>query len=160
MAQSAVQLIYNWISRSQYSTYPLLFQTLSNIKVNSDFTAMVWHSNFRHFKWIRIRDKKFKKVQLKNFFIIFFRSKFAIYLCLGLLKGRPSYSRSLSPRNNTSSTSKNEICLLACFCGSFLPSWSQIRLQIRMQSGFGSTMKITFRKIRKERSYNHWKIFS
>jgi hypothetical protein len=42
-------------------------------------------------------DQKLKKkIQLK-FFYIFFCSKIAIYLSLGLLKGRPSYMRSLQP---------------------------------------------------------------
>jgi hypothetical protein len=51
----------------------------------------------QHFKWIRIQgfdNQKFKKkkIQLKiiKFFYIFFWSKIAIYLSLGLYKGRPS----------------------------------------------------------------------
>jgi hypothetical protein len=112
VAQSAVQLIYNCISRSQYSTYALLFQTLSNWKENSDFTARVWHSNVQHFKWIRIRgfdDKKLQKRRAEKFFILFFQSKIAIYLSLGLLKGRQSYRRSLKPQNSTSGTQKIKI---------------------------------------------------
>jgi hypothetical protein len=50
-------------------------------------------------------DQKFKKIHLK----ILFYQKIAIYLSLGLHKGRPSYKRSLQPSNKTSSTSQNEI---------------------------------------------------
>jgi hypothetical protein len=40
-------------------------------------------------------DQKFKKK--KNYIWIYFSSKTAIYLSLGLPKGRPSYRRSLQP---------------------------------------------------------------
>jgi hypothetical protein len=43
-------------------------------------------------------DQKLKKKNTAEiFFYIFFCSKIAIYLSLGLFKGRPSYRRSLQP---------------------------------------------------------------
>ncbi len=49
-------------------------------------------------QWIRIRinDQKLEK-NTGEIFFIFDRSKFANYLYMGLLKGRPSYRRSLQP---------------------------------------------------------------
>jgi hypothetical protein len=56
--------------------------------------------------WIRIQgfdDQKLKKKKIQlNFFLSFFGSKIALYLC-------PGYRRSLNPQKRTSSTSKNEI---------------------------------------------------
>ena len=50
-------------------------------------------------------DQKFKKNYSWKFFYIFFISKTAIYLYLGLHKVCPSYRRSLQPSKRTSSTS-------------------------------------------------------
>ncbi len=70
------------------------------------------------FMWIRIRiriqgfdDQKLKKkMQQKSFCLSFFRSIIAIYLSLGLYKGRPSYSRSLqSSKENIQHFKKNKI---------------------------------------------------
>jgi hypothetical protein len=58
-----------------------------------------------------LMTKNLKKFKAENFFIIFFGSKIAIYLSLGLYKGRPSYRRSLQPSKRTSSNSKHEISL-------------------------------------------------
>jgi hypothetical protein len=56
-------------------------------------------------------------------FNIFFRSKNAIHLCLGLHKGRSSYRR--SPQRRTSSTSKHEKSLpLSIFGDHFCPPGS------------------------------------
>jgi hypothetical protein len=71
---------------------------------------------------IRIRiqgfdDQKLKKITAeKN--LIFFWSKLAIYVPLGLHKGRPSYRRCIqSQRKRTSSISKQEISWLFLLCG-------------------------------------------
>jgi hypothetical protein len=51
----------------------------------------------QHFKWIRIRIQGFEEKKYNWNFVFFFWSKIAIYLSLGLHKGRPSYRRSLQP---------------------------------------------------------------
>ncbi len=58
--------------------------------------------------------------------LYFYWSKIAIYLSIGLLKGRPSYRRNLNPSKRTSSTFQNLKFLH--FCESFLPSWIRIRI--------------------------------
>ncbi len=68
---------------------------------------------------------------MENFFI-FFKSKIAIYLFLGLQKERTSYRRwrAFSPQKRTSSTSKHEKSLLfSILGGAFLPSWIRIGIQ-------------------------------
>ncbi len=78
------------------------------------------------FWWLKTKEKKYSW----KFFYIFFWSKIAIYLSLGVHNGLPSYRRSLSPPKRTSSTSKNEIYKPFFFvCGSFLPSWIRIQIQ-------------------------------
>ncbi len=75
------------------------------------FLPVLWiRIRFRF--WIRFRiqgfdDQKLKKIQL-TFFLYLFDKKLQFFP-LGLLKGRPSHRRSLSPPKRTSSTSKNEI---------------------------------------------------
>ncbi len=110
-------------------------------------TSLRWNARpkavFRiriHWGWIRIQhfklntdpdpdsirikgfdDQKLEKIysRKKIFFLI---SKIAIYLSLGLHKGRPSYRRSLHPQKRTSSTSKHEISsLFPTFVGHFCP---------------------------------------
>ncbi len=46
-------------------------------------------------------DLKLKKIYSWKFFLLFSWSKIAIYLSLGLHKGRPSYRRSLQPSKET-----------------------------------------------------------
>ncbi len=83
--------------------------------------------------WIPIRIQGFddqklkKKLQLKKKFHIFF-IKTAIYLSLGLHKGRPIYRRSLPPSKEYIQGVKTWYFLtLSYFCGSFLSSWIRIR---------------------------------
>ncbi len=66
-----------------------------------------------------------KSVQLK----ICLPSKIAIYLSLGLHKGRPCYRRSLQPsKENIQHFKPWNFLTFFYFCGSFLPFW--IRIQI------------------------------
>ncbi len=92
------------------------------------------------FLWLKIGKNLHVK---KN--LIFFWSKIAIYLSLGLHKRRPSYRRSLQPSKDNIQIQhfkKWEFLIFLYFCGSFLPSWIQIRIhgpyRIRIQSGPGS----------------------
>ncbi len=76
----------------------------------------------QHFKWIRIRiqdfdDQNLKKKIQRKFFFIFFWSKIAIYLFLGLDKGHPSYRRSLQ---NVQHFKKWNLLTFFYFCGLFL----------------------------------------
>ncbi len=59
------------------------------------------------FCWPKFENKI--KAEIK---FIFFWSKIVIRLCLGLHKGRPSYSRSLHPSKKPSSNSKREFSSL------------------------------------------------
>ncbi len=67
----------------------------------------------QHFKWIRIQGGWWPKIKGKknsgklNF--IFFWSKIAIYLSLGLYKGRQATGDDFSAQKRTSSTYKNRI---------------------------------------------------
>ncbi len=67
--------------------------------------------------------------------------KIAIYLSLGLRKGRPSYRRSLQPSKENIQHLKWNILTFFyfCFCGSFLRSWIQWPHRIRIQCVSGST---------------------
>ncbi len=50
-------------------------------------------------------------------------------LSLGLHKGRPSYKEAFSFQKRTTSSSQHEISeFFSTFCGTFLPSWIQIRI--------------------------------
>ncbi len=80
----------------------------------------------QHLGWIPVRiqsfdNQKLEKIYTWNFF--FFFNKIAIYPSLGIHKGGPSYRRSLQP-------SRENIQHLFYFCGSFLPSWIRIWIQI------------------------------
>jgi hypothetical protein len=67
-----------------------------------------------------------KKFQLEKKFVFFM--KIAIWLSLGLYKGRPSYSRSLHPSKENIQHFKTGTSLtFFYFCGSFLPSWIRIQ---------------------------------
>ncbi len=55
----------------------------------------------------------------------FFGPKIAIYLSLGLFKGRPSYKGSLQPSKREHQALQKMKCI-NFFCGSFLPSWIRI----------------------------------
>jgi hypothetical protein len=60
----------------------------------------------------------------------FFLSKIAIYLSLGLQKGRPSYSRSIQLSKENIQCFKNvKILYFFIFFCQFLPSWIRIRIQ-------------------------------
>ncbi len=98
----------------------------------------------QHFFLLRIRipdpDPGFDNLNWKkNYswkFNLFFWSKIAIYLSLGLHEGHPSYRR--SPQKRTSSTSKHEKSVLfSFFVGHFCPpgsgSGSAIWMRIRIQ---------------------------
>ena len=74
-------------------------------------------------------DLKFKKFIAGNL-ISFSWSKIAIYLFLGLHKGRPSYRRSLQPsKENIQYLKTWKFWTFFNFCGSFLPSWIRIRIR-------------------------------
>jgi hypothetical protein len=76
-----------------------------------------------------------KNLQLKKF-KIFFWSKIAIYLSLGLHKGRPSYRRSLQPSNENIQHFQtwNFLIFFSIFVGHFLTSL----IRIQSVSGSGS----------------------
>ncbi len=92
-----------------------------------------------------------------------FLSKIAIYLSLGLHKGRTSYKRSLQPSKENIQHFKTWISqLFFCLCGSFFPSGSdQTRVldpdSIRLaewEFGSGSRQaKIVFQKRKKCRKF-------
>ncbi len=75
-------------------------------------------------------DQKLNKITANKKIQLFFISKIAIYLSLGLHKGRPSYKRSLQPsRKNIQHLKRwNFLIFFLLFCGSFLPSWIWIRI--------------------------------
>ncbi len=87
--------------------------------------------------WIPIRiqsgarDQKWKKFTAEK--------KFAIYLSLGLRKGRPSYRRSLQPsKMNIQHFKTWNFLIFFYFCGSFFPPGSRYgsrSIWIRIQSG-------------------------
>ncbi len=59
--------------------------------------------------------------------------KIAIYLCLGLIKGRPSSKLQEKPsKENIPYLKKWNLLTFFHFCGSFLPPWIQTRLRIRI----------------------------
>ncbi len=75
------------------------------------------------FLWPKIK-KKFTAV---NFFI-FYGSKIAIYLSLGLHKGRTSYRRSIQlSKENIQHFKTWKFFTFFYICGSFLPSWIRIQ---------------------------------
>ncbi len=86
-------------------------------------SVFIWSgSRSSNLGWIPIQiqgfdDKKLEKITAEQKCNIYFFSKIAICLFLGLHKGRPMYRRSLRP-------SKENIH----FCGSFLPFWIWIRV--------------------------------
>ncbi len=69
--------------------------------------------------------KKFTAENYKN-------SKTTIYLFLGLQKERPSYRQSLQPskREHPALQNRKFLNFFYKFCGSFLPSWVQIRIRL------------------------------
>jgi hypothetical protein len=83
-------------------------------------------------------QKSKKKKYSRKFFLFFFLSKIAIYLSLGLHKGRPSYSRrSLPPSKEKHSALQKNKCIhfLYFFVGHFCPpgTGSGLRIQIRIR---------------------------
>ncbi len=88
--------------------------------------AVLW-IRIQHFKWIRIRFQGFDDQKLKKynwqFLYLFFISKIAINLSLGLHKGRPSYRRSLHPSNeNIQHFTRWNLLTVLYFSLLFLPS--------------------------------------
>ncbi len=76
-------------------------------------------------------DLKFKKIYSWKLNFLFSWSKIAIYLSLGLHKGRPSYRRSLQlSKENIKHFKTWKFCTFFYFCGSLLPSWIRIRIRI------------------------------
>jgi hypothetical protein len=78
-------------------------------------------------------DQKLKQIQMKIFYIYIFLIKIAVYLSLGLHKGRPSYRRSLQPSKENILHFKHENSLLFstfvghfCLPGSGSGSWDPI----------------------------------
>ncbi len=98
--------------------------------------------------WFRIRIHHFRlktdpdPIQIQGFVgknLIFFWSKIAIYLSVGLHKGRPSYRRSLQPQKSTSDMK---------FLNFFLFFWVIFALLDPDQSGSGSeTLKLVWRSL-------------
>ncbi len=101
-----------------------------------------YQERFDRFSYLNITN-------LPKFCYIF--PKIAIYLSLGLLKGRPRYRRSLEPSKDHIQHFKTwNLLTFFYFCGSFLPSWIRIRIPgpdpdlltcvnpdtIRIRSGF------------------------
>ncbi len=84
------------------------------------------------FWWQKFKKKK--KIRLK-FFMIFFWSKFTIYLSLGLHKERPSYRWSLQLSKEIIHHFKEwKLSIFFSFLeGSFLPSWIRIQIRIRIR---------------------------
>jgi hypothetical protein len=75
-----------------------------------------------------LMTKTWKKFIAGKIFLIFFKSKTTIYISLGLHKGFPSYRRSLQPsKENIQHLKTWNFLIFFYFCGSFLPSWIQIR---------------------------------
>ena len=73
--------------------------------------------------------QRLKKIYSCKFFL-FFGSKIATYLSLGLQKDAQATGETFSHQKRTSSTSKHENSILLFFIsGSFLPSWIRIRIQ-------------------------------
>ncbi len=68
--------------------------------------------------------------KIEKYLQFFFGSKIAIYLSLGLHKGRPSYRKSLQPSKKEHPALQNmKILYFFYFCGTFLPSWIRIWIQ-------------------------------
>ncbi len=88
----------------------------------------------QHLKWIRLRigsfnEQIFEKKFSWKFFLFLFWSNIAIYLFLGLYKGRPSYKRGLqSSKKNIQHFKRWNLWTIFYFSGSFLPSWIRIRI--------------------------------
>ncbi len=103
------------------------------LKLNNKAVFRIWIQHFFQlntdpdlgFWWPKI-VKIYTWKKRETFFL---KSKTTIYLSPGLHKGSPSYRRSFQPSKGTSSTSKQEIFNFFYFCGSFLPSWIQIRIR-------------------------------
>ncbi len=88
------------------------------IQVNRDSDPRLW--------W----PKMLKKIQLELLYEIFFWLKIAIYLSLGLHKGRPSYKRGFqSSEEHIQHFKKWNLLSFFCFCGSYLPSWIRFRIR-------------------------------
>jgi hypothetical protein len=86
--------------------------------------------------------------------VFFFLIKIAIYLSLGLHKGRLSYKRSLQPSKENIQHFKKRNCFPFFYiCGTFLPSWIRIRLQLTKinadpcWSGYGSEILVLLNKL-------------
>jgi hypothetical protein len=88
-------------------------------------------------------EEKLEKIHSLEKNLIFFWSKTAIYLSLGLHKGRLRKRRSLHPSKENIQQfkeSKHKISeIFSYFCGSFLPSWNRIRIL----SGFETLVKMS-----------------
>ncbi len=118
----------------------------------------------QHFKRIRIRiqcfdDQKLMKKNTVGICSNLFWSKIAIYLSLGLHKGRPSCWKSLQPSKENIQHFKNmKILNFATFVCLFCPPgsgsglWIRVRIQglhwIRTQSGSGSTTLLILLSVR------------
>ena len=94
---------------------PLRHNLQPGLRIRIDLMQFRIRIRIQHFFYLRIRiwilgpDPGFDDLKLKKFkagnFNFYFLIKIAIYLSLGLYKGRPSYRRSLQ---RTSSTSKHK----------------------------------------------------
>ncbi len=97
-------------------------------------------------RWVRIRIQhiKLNPIRIQGFDDKKFLNcwlKIAIYLSLGLHKGRPSYMSNLQPsKENIQHFKTWKFLTFFFFWGSFLPSWIWIYWPdwIRIQSGSGS----------------------
>ncbi len=76
-----------------------------------------------------VMTKNWRKENSRNCFLFFFWLKIAVYLSLGLHKGRPSYRRSLQPsKENIQHCKRWNLLTVFYFPGQFLPSWIRIRI--------------------------------
>ncbi len=90
--------------------------------------------------------KNWKKLTAKKK-LFFLHQKTTIYLSLSLQKGRPSYRRSPPKENIQHFKTWNFLIFFYC-CGSYLPSWTRIRIQIHwsdwIRTQYGSETLLIF----------------
>ncbi len=101
----------------------------------SIFSTVLWIWIY----WIRIQHSSESRFGSKYSWkkLSFFIKKIAIYLSLGLHKGRPSYRESLQPsKENIQHFKTWNFSTFFYFCGSILPSWIRIHRSywIRIQA--------------------------
>jgi hypothetical protein len=113
----------HWLSKKFSFEYPVQCWGFGLIECGSGFSISSETGSGSKV----LMTKNWKKIQLNFFFIDLFWSKIYIYLSLGVLKGRPSYRRSLqASKENQKMKFMN---FFSYFCGSFCPSGLLIRIR-------------------------------